>query len=276
MVPATAKRQWWSYEPILDDTSKSPYWEAPLGHSLVAAALTTVSDITATQLEDTTMEQDTAGDNTSMAALTTAALSTATRSYDSSKEQDTVGDSTPIAVCDEDDDGENMPIAALLLRSRKETSRARRQRKDKRQLWEYQPAVDNASKYWDVEIEGKRSRRSLKASYCEDDAQSESDNDSEEEFKLQREDAASSESDDEPSSKKKVTPSPQPPNSAGRKYYLTLPSLAQKVGKELDANANVDLAQIGRKKVRPFCHYLLAHVLHLRHNVATCCTSFGH
>jgi hypothetical protein len=198
-----------------------------------------------------------------MAALTTAALSTATRSYDSSKEQDTVGDSTPIAVCDEDDDGENMPIAALLLRSRKETSRARRQRKDKRQLWEYQPAVDNASKYWDVEIEGKRSRRSLKASYCEDDAQSESDNDSEEEFKLQREDAASSESDDEPSSKKKVTPSPQPPNSAGRKYYLTLPSLAQKVGKELDANANVDLAQIGRKKVRPFCHYPFATTTHL-------------
>jgi hypothetical protein len=154
------------------------------------------------------MEQDAAGDNTSMAALTTAALSTATRSYDSNMEQDTVGDSTPIAVCDEDDDGENMPIAALLLQSRKETSRARRQRKDKRQLWEYQPAVDNASKYWDVEIEGKRSRRLVKASYCEDDAQSESDNDSEEEFKMQREDAASSESDDEPTPKKKVTPLP--------------------------------------------------------------------
>ena len=201
MVPSTAKRQRWYYEPILDD--KSPYWESPLGHSLVTAALTTVSDITATQLEDITMEQDAAGDNTPMTALTTAALSTATRSYDTNMEQDTVGDSTPIAVCNEDDDGENMPIAALLLRSRKETSRARRQGKDKRQLWEYQPAVDNASKYWDVEIEGKRSRTLVKASYCENDAQSESDDDPEEEFKLQREDAASSQSDEESGPKKK-------------------------------------------------------------------------
>jgi hypothetical protein len=79
-------------------------------------------------------------------------------------------------------------------------------------LWEYQPAIDNASKYWDVEIEGKRSHKLAKASYCEDDAQSESDDDPEEEFKLQREDAASSESDDEPTPKKKVTPLPPTPS----------------------------------------------------------------
>jgi hypothetical protein len=142
---------------------------------------------------DKNMEQADEGDNKRIAAtLTTAPLITATQAEDTNMEQD--------------DEGDNTPIAASLLAAKKGTSQAKRKRKEKRQLWEYQPAVDSASKYWDVGIEGKRSRKLAKASYCDDDPQSQSDDDPEDEFKPQRDDAASSESDDKPNAKKKVTP----------------------------------------------------------------------
>jgi hypothetical protein len=66
-------------------------------------------------------------------------------------------------------------------------SAAGRGRKQKRQLWEYEPAVDSASKYWDVGVEGKRTRTLNKASYAEEDARSDSEEDPEDLFKPQRE-----------------------------------------------------------------------------------------
>ena len=81
----------------------------------------------------------------------------------------------------------------------------------KRQRWEYEPAVDSASKYWDKGVEGKRKRTVNKASYAEEDARSDSEDDPEELFQPQREEESSSESDNVPIAKKVVSLSFPPP-----------------------------------------------------------------
>ncbi len=73
------------------------------------------------------------------------------------------------------DEDDNTPIAASLLVGKKAKSVAQQKRKEKRQLWAYEPAADrSASKYWDVGVEGKRTQTVRKASYREDDARSDS------------------------------------------------------------------------------------------------------
>ena len=74
-----------------------------------------------------------------------------------------------------------------------------------RQRWEYEPAVDSASKYWDKVVEGKRKRTVNKASYAEEDARSDSEDDPEDLFQPQREEESSSESDNVPIAKKVVS-----------------------------------------------------------------------
>jgi hypothetical protein len=103
-----------------------------------------------------------------------------------------------------------MDIAVLLAVASKSNSPALGRRKQKRQLWEYQPEVENASKYWDVEFEGKRTRTLNKASYAEEDARSDSEDDREDAFQPQREEESSSGSDNEPITKKLVSPNPPP------------------------------------------------------------------
>jgi hypothetical protein len=48
--------------------------------------------------------------------------------------------------------------------------------REKKEFWvEYDPALDKASKYWDVGVEGKRTRHLTKPSYAEEEAQCDSD-----------------------------------------------------------------------------------------------------
>ena len=101
-------------------------------------------------------------------------------------------------------------------------SAAGKGRRAKRQLWEYEPAVDSASKYWDVGVEGKRTRTLNKASYAEEDARSDSEEDPEDLFKPQREEESSSESENEPIAKKLVTPPPTLPPFPTNFFTLTL------------------------------------------------------
>ncbi len=81
----------------------------------------------------------------------------------------------------------------------------------KRPRWEYEPAFDSASKYWDKGVEGKRRRTVNKASYAEEDAQSDPEDDPEDLFQPQREEESSSESDNVPIAKQVVSLSFPPP-----------------------------------------------------------------
>ncbi len=91
------------------------------------------------------------------------------------------------------DEADNTAIAVSLPAASNEKSRALGGRKPKRQLWEYEPVVDSASKYWGVEVEGKRTRTLHKASYAEEDARSDSEDDPEDAFNPQRKEESSSE-----------------------------------------------------------------------------------
>ena len=83
--------------------------------------------------------------------------------------------------------------------------------RQKREFWEYyEPALDNASKYWDVGVEGKRRRNLTKPSYAEDEARADSEDDPEDAFNPTTGEESSSESDNTPIAKKIVSP-PYPP-----------------------------------------------------------------
>jgi hypothetical protein len=75
--------------------------------------------------------------------------------------------------------------------------RKKKKRKETRQRWEYKPVLDSASCYWDVGVEGKRKRTLANASYRDDDARSDSEDDAEDLFKPGRDDENSSHSDEE-------------------------------------------------------------------------------
>ncbi len=94
-------------------------------------------------------------------------------------------------------EGNNTPIVASLLPKEK--------KKASTQRWEYIPAIDSASTYWDKGVEGKRKRTIANSSYCDEDARSESESDPEDLFKPNKEDDCSSESDETVSAKDKVT-----------------------------------------------------------------------
>jgi hypothetical protein len=100
----------------------------------------------------------------------------------------------------------NDSVASLLPKKKKK-------RKQSAQRWEYIPANESASTYWDKGVEGKRKRTIANSSYCDEDASSESENDPEELLKANKEDDCSSESDETISAKDKVTlPLPHFPN----------------------------------------------------------------
>ena len=89
----------------------------------------------------------------------------------------------------------------------------------KREYWEYyDPALDNASKYWDVGVEGKRRTQLLKPSHAEDDARCDSEDDPEDAFNPTTGEESSSESDNTPIAKKFVSP-PYPPNARSLTSY---------------------------------------------------------
>ncbi len=77
---------------------------------------------------------------------------------------------------------------------RLQRQRPRQKVREKRQLWAYEPAVDRASKYWDVGVEGKKTRTVRTASYRDDDARSDSEDDPEDLFKPQKDEESSTES----------------------------------------------------------------------------------
>jgi hypothetical protein len=86
--------------------------------------------------------------------------------------------------------------------------------RQKKKIWEfYETTLNNASKskYWDVGIEGKRIRNLKKPSYADNEARSDSEDDTEDAFNPQTAVESSSESDNEPIAKKLVCP-PSPPN----------------------------------------------------------------
>jgi hypothetical protein len=148
----------------------------------------------------TLLFKDDEGDNTPIAA----ALTTATKTTSQDEGHKTSAASiitAPLITATQDDEGDNTPIAAASNVKRPALGR----RKHKRQLWDYdEPAVDNTSKYWDVAVEGKRTRTLTKASYAEEDARSDSEEDPEDVFKPQREESSSSGSGSEPIAKKLV------------------------------------------------------------------------
>jgi hypothetical protein len=78
-------------------------------------------------------------------------------------------DNTATQAKSVNDEAENTAIAVSLPAATNAKSPALGRRKQKRQLWEYEPAVDSVSKYWDVGVEGKRTRTLNKASYSEED-----------------------------------------------------------------------------------------------------------
>jgi hypothetical protein len=91
------------------------------------------------------------------------------------------------------------------------TTKKKQASRKKRKFWEYyEPALDNASKYWDVVVEGQRRRNLTKPSYAEDDARFDSEDDPEDAFNPQTGEESSSQSDNEPIAKKLVSP-PSPP-----------------------------------------------------------------
>ena len=95
------------------------------------------------------------------------------------------------------------------LQHKQATTKKKPASRQKRESWE--PALDNASKYWDVEVKGKRRRNLTKPSYAEAEARSDSEDDPEDAFNPQTGVESSSESDNEPIAKKFVSP-PSPPN----------------------------------------------------------------
>ncbi len=79
--------------------------------------------------------------------------------------------------------------------------------KEKRKTWEYVPVLDGPSTYWEGAVDGKRTRTLRTASYRDDDARSDSDDDPEDLFKPGKDDASSSdESATESIPKKKFSP----------------------------------------------------------------------
>ena len=93
------------------------------------------------------------------------------------------------------------------------TTKKKQASRQKREFWDYyEPALDNASKYWDVGVEGKRRRNLTKPSYAEDEARLDSEDDPEDAFNPQTAVESSSESDNEPIAKKSVSP-PYLPNA---------------------------------------------------------------
>lgn len=126
------------------------------------------------------------------------------------KRKDVAKEGAKIAEEEQKDSGEgdNTPIVASLLPKKK------KKRKESTQRWEYVPAIDSASTYWDKGVEGKRQRTIANSSYCDDDARSDSESDPEDLFKPNKEDDASSDSDEAISAKDKVTlPLPHFPHS---------------------------------------------------------------
>ena len=106
-----------------------------------------------------------------------------------------------------DDEQDNVPIAASIRkRNHKPSTRKRNQ---KRPTWEYVPAVDDTAKYWGGGVEGKRTRTMCTASYRDDDARSDSEDDPDELFQPQKaDDSSSDESATVPSAKNKVSSHP--------------------------------------------------------------------
>jgi hypothetical protein len=95
------------------------------------------------------------------------------------------------------------------LKQKQSTTKKKRASRHKRDTWEnYEPALDNASKYWDVE--GKRRRNLTQPSYAEDEARADSEDDPEDAFNPTTGEESSSESDNTPIAKKIVSP-PYPP-----------------------------------------------------------------
>ncbi len=96
---------------------------------------------------------------------------------------------------------------------------ASRKRKENRGTWSYEPAVDDASTYWDVGMEGKRRRTMCTASYRDEDARSDSNDDPEDLFKPHKDDESSSSEDsaNEPIGKKNVPLPPCPPHFIPKK-----------------------------------------------------------
>jgi hypothetical protein len=112
----------------------------------------------------------------------------------------------------DDNEEDNAPIAASLLMApmgkqvTKSKGPAMRKTKEKRQTWAYVPVVDGPSTYWECGVDGKRTRTLRTASYRDDDARSDLDDDPEDLFKPGKDYASSSEeSVTEPSAKKKVS-----------------------------------------------------------------------
>jgi hypothetical protein len=98
-----------------------------------------------------------------------------------------------------EEEGDNTPIVASLMPKKK------KKRKERTHGWDYVPAIDSASTYWDKGVEGTRKRTIANSSYCDDDARSDSESDPEDLFQPNKEVDASSESDDAVSAKEKVS-----------------------------------------------------------------------
>jgi hypothetical protein len=99
----------------------------------------------------------------------------------------------------DDNEEDNAPIAASLSKAPKvkqvTTSKrpAMRKTKEKRQIWAHVPVVDGPSTYWQGGVDGKRTRTLRTASYRDDDARSDSDDDPEDLLKPGKDYASSSE-----------------------------------------------------------------------------------
>jgi hypothetical protein len=98
-----------------------------------------------------------------------------------------------------EEEGDNTPIVASLLPKKK------KKRKQSTHGWDYVPAIDSASTYWDKAVEGTRKRTIANSSYCDEEARSDSESDPEDLFQPNKEDDASSESDDAVCAKDKVS-----------------------------------------------------------------------
>jgi hypothetical protein len=135
-----------------------------------------------------------------------------TQDVQETKSQGGEANNTATQAQSSDDEHDNLPIAASIVGAPMAKIRAPRKRKEKRRTWEYVPAVVATATYWAGGVEGKRRRTMCSASYRDEDAQSDSENDPEELFRPQKEDECSSDdSGAEPFAKKKVPPPPNRP-----------------------------------------------------------------